>query len=115
MSWILGALAITSVIMCISLFPIIRLEMQTGEKPWWRNRALWASGAFFLHGLGGAILFASPWAPGYRVGSEGLALWVMMSVFTLWLASKALIVSVSGGFKVLAVCLVVWTCMWVTW
>lgn len=109
MRWLIGALAIASAMMSLSLLPIIRLQITDRTQHWYSNTALRLSSAMLIHSVGGVILFAAMLSPGFKVGSEGVALYALTFAYAMWLVSKSLIVSVGSGLRWYIVLLTIWT------
>lgn len=109
MRWLIGALALASICMSLSLLPVITMQIRDRSQNWYRNTALRLSSAMFAHSLGGVVLFTSMWTPGFRIGSEGVALYGIGFAYALWLVSKSLIISVGIGLRLYMLMLLVWT------
>lgn len=109
MRWIIGALALSAIAMSLSLLPTILLQIRDRSLPIFKNTALRLSLAMFIHSLGGVILFLAMWSPGFKIGSEGVALYAIFTAYFLWLVSKSMIISVGSGFKLYISMLCLWT------
>lgn len=112
-TWLFGALAFASLMMCWGLWSTVRAEA-TREGRWWGNRAFWLAFALWVHGLGavlifGALLFAKV---DYRGGIVLNLLWAGLG---MWLASKTAVIHVTGRLKVAIAVYMLWTITWVVW
>jgi len=113
-SWLFGALAIASLIMCFGLWPIVRKEMIAEPGTWWSNRAFWLAFGLWFHGAGavmifGALLFAQV---DYRGGTVLYLLWIGWS---MWLLSKTAVIHVTGRIQLALALYLLWTLVWVAW
>jgi hypothetical protein len=107
-NWLTGMLAIASVIMCVGLWPLVRAEWRAEDQRWRDNKALRLAAAFYIHGIGAVVLFASPFfSEVERVA--GLALYLAWAAFGMWLLAKVLIISVSGRLRLCMVLFAVWS------
>lgn len=109
MRWLIGALALASIAMSMSLVPIITHQIRDTTVKWYRNTALRLSSAMFLHSFGGVVLFTAMWSPGFKIGSQGIALYGVAFAYALWLLSKSLIISVGNGLKLYLFMLLAWS------
>lgn len=109
-NWLLGMLAVASVVMCVGLYPLVMTELHDGRQYWLRNKALRFSAALVIHAVGAIMLFTTPalaWLPHGNV----VALYVAWGAMGLWLLAKTMIVSVSGGLRICLALFVVWTAL----
>lgn len=112
-SWLFGALAIASLIMCFGLWPVVRKEAASPGN-WWSNRSFWLAFALWFHGAGavvifGALLFAQI---DYRGGTVLYLLWMG---WTMWLASKTAVIHVTGRIQLAVAMYLLWTLVWIAW
>lgn len=112
--WLTGMLAIASLIMCVGLWQIVRQELADGSQHWWLNKALRLSGAFYLHGVGAIILFASSLLAGINTPT-GIVIYSVWAGLGLWLLAKTMIISVSGGFRLCLMSYMAWTTGCAAW
>lgn len=113
-SWLFGALAIASLIMCFGLWPIVRQEMVAEPRQWWGNRAFWLAAGLLVHGAGavmifGALLFAQI---EYKGGTVLYLLWIGWG---MWFLSKTAVIHVTGRLQLALALYVLWTVVWVVW
>lgn len=111
-SWLFGALAIASLIMCYGLWPIVRAE--ASEHRWWGNRAFWLSFALWSHGAGAVVIFGALLFAQVDY-SRGLVLYLLWLGWTMWLISKTTVIHVTGRLQLAAALYVLWTLVWIAW
>lgn len=122
-AWLAGMLAISSIIMCIGIWPLLRMELNATHEPWRQNKALRLAFALWLHGAGSLVLFSSTLFAGLRMalgiervaGTASVALWMAWLALTLWLVAKTMIVSVAGRLRLCLALYAVWTVVCVGW
>ncbi len=112
-SWLFGAIAIASLIMCYGLWPIARAEAMR-EGDWWHNKAFWLSFALIVHGIGAIVIFSSLLFAqvDYRGGTVLVLLW---SGLGLWLLSKNAVIHVTGRLQLALALYGLWTVIWLAW
>lgn len=122
-AWLAGMLAISSIIMCIGVWPLLRMELHVADEPWRQNKALRLAFALWLHGAGSLVLFSSTLFAGLRqaigvdrvADSGAVALWMVWCALTLWLVAKTMIVSVTGRLRLSLVLYAIWSVVCASW
>lgn len=111
-SWLFGALAIASIIMCFGLWPIVRKEM---VGSWWGSRSFWLSAALLTHGVGAVAIFTSLLFAHIDYSGGTFMFYMLWLGWTLWLVSKTAVIHVTGRVQIAFALYALWTLMWAAW
>lgn len=113
-SWLLGALAIGSMLMCFFLWPVVHEEIKAEDAPLWRNRAFWLSGALLVHPIGAFLLIAATVVAGIE-NQVGLVVYLLWGAWLLWLVSKTMVLVSLGRFWFSCTMYALWTAAVLIW